>query len=445
MDKQKLIEQWEELNPQTKRTAVLGVLAVVVIGMMYIYVTSGEQTGTQESREQVELRTPLTASDDSMLGIDSLANRVRELQNEVENERQQRRQEVQRAQEELQRLRRQAIRDQRELSSELRSMVDQQRDLTNKLKELEQNPPAAAPTENPEPTPQQDESSEQENLSGDPAPVVGNEWDMFSGDIAANIPISEGGTTDARGETGDQAPAPPKSVSIRQIGDIKEPEEIAAEREENVPTKGVSLPSGSMITGVLITGMDAPTGGQARSTPFPALIRVTNMAILPNLYDMDVRECFILGSGYGDLSTERAYIRAERISCINADGQSVDTQLDAFAAGEDSKAGLRGRVVTRMGAALANSAIAGFAAGASQIFSPQSVPVISSDAANPVTQFSGAQAASAAGRGASEALTKISDYYLSLADQTFPVIEIDAARAVTFVLVNPLNVEVPLT
>ena len=441
MDKQSLRTTWDNLEPKTKRTVTLGVTFLAIVGILYLYVRNDNSPTASSSREQTEMRTPFTTTDDRLLGIDSLANKLQEVERQLEKERNERRRAQEQALAEANNVRREAIREQRELQSELRSMYERHRQLTEEVEDLRANPPVAPQDESIDGLGAEgDGDAQSSEAAAQPSPIVQSEWDMFSGDIAMNIPISGDGRTGTADGTEPPAEDP---IAIRLIGDIKDPVQVeqAAEKEAS---QRFHLNSGAMVTGVLVTGMDAPTGGQARSTPMPVMIRITNMAILPNLYELDVRECFLLASGYGDLSTERAFIRSERISCRLENGHNIDTQIDAYAAGEDSKAGLRGRVVTRMGAALANSAVAGFAAGAAEIFSPQSVPVIANDANNAITNFNSDQAGAAAGRGASEALTKISDYYLSLADQTFPVIEIDAMRQITFVLVNPLSVDVPV-
>jgi hypothetical protein len=76
----------------------------------------------------------------------------------------------------------------------------------------------------------------------------------------------------------------------------------------------------SFTRGVLLGGLDAPTGGQAQSNPHPVLLRLDDNAILPNRFRAEVRECFVIGAGYGDISSERAYIRTERLSCVRHDG-----------------------------------------------------------------------------------------------------------------------------
>jgi hypothetical protein len=120
------------------------------------------------------------------------------------------------------------------------------------------------------------------------------------------------------------------------------------------------LPAGSILSGTLVTGLDVPTANQARKDPFPALLRVKHEAILPNRYRMDIRECFIVSSGYGDLSSERAYMRAESLSCVRKDGGVIDASLDAYVVGEDGKAGVRGRLVSKNGQLLANALLSGF-------------------------------------------------------------------------------------
>ncbi|MDJ1478821.1 TraB/VirB10 family protein [Bacillus sp. LS15-K4] len=88
----------------------------------------------------------------------------------------------------------------------------------------------------------------------------------------------------------------------------------------------------------MTTGLDAPTHESARREPFPALLRIQKEAILPNRFRADIKECFLIAAGYGDLSSERAYLRGETISCVREDGGVIETRLDSYAVGEDGKA-----------------------------------------------------------------------------------------------------------
>jgi len=160
----------------------------------------------------------------------------------------------------------------------------------------------------------------------------------------------------------------------KNTGDKKITEFVNIKKaSENTGAPDMFLPAGSILSGTLVTGLDAPTSNQSKQDPFPALLRVKHEAILPNRYRMDIRECFLIASGYGDLSAERTYMRAERISCVKKDGAIIETAMDAYSVGEDGKAGVRGRLVSKNGQIIGNALLSGFVSGISQAFAPQKV------------------------------------------------------------------------
>ncbi|MBX2808174.1 MAG: conjugal transfer protein TraB [Cellvibrionaceae bacterium] len=206
--------------------------------------------------------------------------------------------------------------------------------------------------------------------------------------------------------------------------------------------KAVFLPAGSLISGVLLNGLDAATGRSARKDPFPVLVRIQKDAILPNQYTADVKECFATLSGYGELSSERAYLRGETFSCMTNDGEviEIDQAFKSYAVGEDGKAGVRGRLVSKAGSLIAKTALAGFGAGVAEAFDSSPVPVLQTGSvgSNQIYQnnFSSDAARHGVSKGASAALTRIADYYMDMADQIYPVIEVDAGRQIDIVITN---------
>jgi len=199
-------------------------------------------------------------------------------------------------------------------------------------------------------------------------------------------------------------------------------------------TPQVFIPAGTMLTGVLITGLDAPTGREAASQPIPLLVRVKEDAILPNEYRADYRECFIVASGVGDLSSERAYLRGETLSCIANNGGVIQAHLQMWGTGEDGKAGMRGKLVSKQGSILARAMLAGFASGIGQAFTPQQQTTISSTGNGYTTLPVGTAGRMAAMGGVSSGANQIAQYYLKMAESEFPVIEISAGRPVTFIV-----------
>ena len=196
------------------------------------------------------------------------------------------------------------------------------------------------------------------------------------------------------------------------------------------------IPAGSILQGVLLSGLDAPTGQAARQNPYPALLRLKHTAILPNRFRADVRECFLLVGGYGDLGSERVYLRAESINCVRQDGRTLEVAVDGYAVGEDGKVGVRGRLVNKQGQVIGQALQVSFLQGFSQLFSTvPTATVTTGTGAVPFQQvFSGAAMQGAAMSGTGEALERLAEYYLDMAENLFPVLEVDAGRGIEVIL-----------
>jgi conjugal transfer pilus assembly protein TraB len=215
----------------------------------------------------------------------------------------------------------------------------------------------------------------------------------------------------------------------------------SAESKEEHRSAENYLPAGTFMRVVLLAGLDAPTGGQAQNNPHPILMRVLDPAQLPNRYLADMKDCVITANGYGDISSERAYIRTDRMSCIDQQGGAVDVALKGYAAGEDGKAGMRGRLVSKQGQALANAFLAGIGSGIGQAFkdSASTNSISPLGATSTITDGKELQAGLSSGVGS--AMAQLSKYYIKLAEQVFPVIEIDGGRVVDVVLTRGLSID----
>ncbi|NVP00684.1 hypothetical protein HWA77_10720 [Photobacterium damselae subsp. damselae] len=244
----------------------------------------------------------------------------------------------------------------------------------------------------------------------------------------------------------------PVHSRLAPIGDSYRPEQSTAHYDKRTPQLMTIIesptveeeqyefyiPRGSILTGILITGADVPTSSKTIDNPHPVLVRIKKDAILANNNRMgEVKECFALMGGYGSMSTERAYFRGESITCILHDKTVIEANLGGYAVGEDGKAGLKGRLVTRNGKVLANTMIAGFGSGLAKAFDVSPVPVISTSTnGNQQYQdvFSSSAIQGGAAKGASDAMGKLADYYMKLADEMHPVIEIGAGRVIDIIV-----------
>jgi conjugal transfer pilus assembly protein TraB len=230
-----------------------------------------------------------------------------------------------------------------------------------------------------------------------------------------------------------QPPPQPKEPGIA-VFEVSDAASSQAKNEQEAEKGKTYIPSGSFMRAVLLGGLDAPTGGQAQNNPWPVLLRVQDNAFLPNRFRAKVKECFLLGSGYGDISSERAYLRLESLSCVLNNGEVVDTNAKGYVVGEDGKAGMRGRLVSKQGQVLANALLAGVASGIGQAFQ-QSATTYSTSALGTVgTVETGKQFQAGIGAGVGKALDRLSQYYINLAEKMFPIIEVDAGRVVDVVL-----------
>jgi len=214
----------------------------------------------------------------------------------------------------------------------------------------------------------------------------------------------------------------------------------APAREEKTSAENY-LPAGTFMRVVLLAGLDAPTGGQAQNNPHPILMRVLDPAQLPNRYMADMKDCVVTANGYGDISSERAYIRTDRLSCIDQKGGAVDVSLKGYVAGEDGKAGMRGRLVSKQGHALANAFLAGIGSGIGQAFKESSSTVSTSPLGSTSTVTDGKELQAGLASGVGSAMSQLSKYYIKLAEQVFPVIEVDGGRVVDVVLTRGQSIE----
>ena len=197
----------------------------------------------------------------------------------------------------------------------------------------------------------------------------------------------------------------------------------------------------SFTKGVLLGGLDAPTGGQAQSNPHPVLIRLSDNSVLPNRFRAEYRECFVIAAGYGDISSERAFLRTELLSCVRPNGDSLEVKIQGSVFGEDSKVGMRGRLVTKQGQMLANALLAGVVSGIGQGFS-QANTTYSTSPLGSVATTSGSEAYRAGiGSGVGKAMDRLAQYYIKLAEQTFPIIEIDGGHEIDVVLTKGVRID----
>lgn len=216
----------------------------------------------------------------------------------------------------------------------------------------------------------------------------------------------------------------------------------AAEVKKNDKGDSIYLPP-SFMEATLLSGLDAPTVESAKGNPVPVLLRIKDLAILPNRVKADLKGCFVIAEGQGNLADERAHLRLVNLSCLSKKGQAViDQKIKGFVVDSDGKIGLRGAVVSRMGSAIARSVLAGFFGGVGDAI--KSATTTASISALGTTQTVDPEKIAQAGLGSgiAQGAHELQKFYLELAKQSMPVIEVGATRNITLVVSEGLELEI---
>nr|WP_068090278.1 TraB/VirB10 family protein [Novosphingobium rosa] len=249
-------------------------------------------------------------------------------------------------------------------------------------------------------------------------------------------------------------PAPPVEKTVGAIGGAtssilpasgKDGAKDLAGSGAKKKTRTIFLPPGFMKAR-LLTGIDALASKDATQNPEPLIARVQAPAVLPNDVKANLAGCFVIGNATGSLAKERVEVQLVSLSCVDFDEHSVvDQPIKGFFVDTDGKKGLSGKVVTRAGAALARSFIAGtvsgFASAVENTFGSTSTSALGSVR---TLDASDAAKTSLAG-GLSKSSDKLTDFYLDLARQAGPIVEVGAAKDVVVVIQEGVTLEIKPT
>jgi hypothetical protein len=228
-------------------------------------------------------------------------------------------------------------------------------------------------------------------------------------------------------------------ITVMRFGAAKSP---VTERpvKAKAKTPGIRqtsyLPGGSMARSVLLTGVDAPVGGK----PFPVLLALKEAFASPNSYQVPLKGCFALGKAEGNASSERADIQIVRMSCVLPDGKAFEQEITGYLVGEDGKQGIPGKLVDKEGRKIAFAAVAGVGAGLARAFGQQQVTNVVTDSGATTSTVTGDALTFGLASGAQGAATEMQRYFQKQAERLFPVVEIDAGKNVTMVMLSGTKV-----
>jgi conjugal transfer pilus assembly protein TraB len=194
------------------------------------------------------------------------------------------------------------------------------------------------------------------------------------------------------------------------------------------------IPAGTSVKALLVSSVDAICGVFANSDPIPVKLRLLDDGHLPKGVTVKLKGAVIIASAYGNISSERVYMRLERLVQNKPNGKFIETQVAGYVTGEDGKFGVRGLVVDRSAKIVKNAAYSGFLGGISQTLQA-TVTKKPTDCWNHYN-FSTDLVKQGCANGTANAFDMLADYYIRRAEQVQPVIQVGAGRIVdvTFTL-----------
>jgi conjugal transfer pilus assembly protein TraB len=243
---------------------------------------------------------------------------------------------------------------------------------------------------------------------------------------------------------------PAKKGETGLIGDIEDASNAQADKKPEKPDskkkagEKIYLPP-SFMEATLLSGLAAQTTDAGKESPSPVILRVANVAVLPNEVKANLKGCFVIGEGHGKLSTERVDIRLTSLSCLAKDGKAViDQKIKGFVVDADGNIGLAGKVVAKMGAMLSRSLLAGFFQGLGDAVKAASLTSTISPLGTTQTVSGNEIGKEAVGSGIAQAAHDLQKFYLDLAKNTLPVIEVGATKRVTVVISEGVDLDVKI-
>lgn len=203
------------------------------------------------------------------------------------------------------------------------------------------------------------------------------------------------------------------------------------------------LPPNSIAVAKVIVGVDANAGVESQTDPLPVVLRITGPA--RSVYDngrlltTNISGCLVNGAARGDLSSEKVYVKLQRMTCPQPGGRFAVSEVKGFIA-FGGKSGVRGRVVSREGSLVGQAFMAGLVGGFGRGFSANSNSLLQG---TNVTVDGKRQQLSTGdilqgglGEGVAQTGDMVSKYLIERAEQYQPVIEMPTGIDVEIVFLD---------
>jgi len=201
--------------------------------------------------------------------------------------------------------------------------------------------------------------------------------------------------------------------------------------------KSLHVPAGSFGEATLLTGVFAPTTGEA----LPVLLRLDAALIGPQRTRVPITGAFLVGKAQGEANSRRAVVQLDTLSAVRPDGQPSEARVNGWVVDEDGIQGLRGIYVWRADEIVALSTLTGGLSGGAEAMSQR-------ETTTQVTPLGGVQGAVtgdplkfAGYRSVSSAMGKLGEMVSARLNEIVPAIYVANARRVTVAFITGATLE----
>lgn len=203
------------------------------------------------------------------------------------------------------------------------------------------------------------------------------------------------------------------------------------------------LPPNSIAPATVVVGVDATTAVKSQNDPLPVVLRITGPArsvyAEGKLLRTNLTGCMVNGAAMADLSSEKVYVKLQRMTCPQPGGRIAVSEVKGFIA-FGGKTGVRGHVVSRAGNLVSKAFVAGIFGGVGRGASTNAQAFLTSPSVSVSgtrsTLSAGDIATGGLGQGLASSADMVSKYLIERAEQYQPVVEMPTGIRVEVVFLE---------
>ncbi|OQX85163.1 MAG: hypothetical protein B6D63_02825 [Candidatus Latescibacteria bacterium 4484_7] len=216
-------------------------------------------------------------------------------------------------------------------------------------------------------------------------------------------------------------------------------EDIARERNEtamilaaNEVEEEISVDMAVSFTkAYMITGAYAPVFGTSELGSVPVIIEAEDNLLIPNEYTANVDKCFLIGGAIGDPSNDKILIKISKLQCVMQDRtKQIVGKVNGWVYDKYGTPGVHGTFISKTGRYIWRMVVSGILEGLGQGFVNYTAS-LGDNSGGYNTIVSGG--AAGGGQGIQNAFSRLSDFYLKMAEKTLPALEAKGGQKVTVV------------